>query len=193
MLTMAGLILASASPRRQELLAQLGVTPTQIWSPDVDETPLKDEQPQHYTARVAALKAAAGTAKFPENFIIAADTSVACGRRILGKPADAADARRMLELLSGRRHRVYTGVSIVAPDGRAVNRLSMTVVQFKRLTAAEISSYLANNEWHGVAGAYKIQGLAEGFITRINGSYSGVVGLPLYETRQMLIGVGYRI
>ncbi len=189
---MAGLILASASPRRLELLAQLGITPKQVWAPDVDETPLKDEQPQHYTARVAALKAAAGVVQFPENFILAADTSVACGRRILGKPVDAADAKRMVHLLSGRRHRVYTAISIIAPDGRTAQRLSMTVVQFKRLDGSEIKNYLASGEWQGVAGGYKIQGLAEGFVMRINGSYSGIVGLPLYDTRQMLVGLGYK-
>ena len=188
---MADLILASASPRRLELLAQIGITPISVWPADVDETALKDEEPQHYVVRMASLKAAAAHQQFPENYVLAADTIVACGRRILGKPQNEADAKRMLTLLSGRRHRVYTAVEIYAPNGQHTKRLSLTIVQFKRLSERDLQNYLASHEWQGAAGAYKIQGLAEAFVMRINGSYSGVVGLPLYETKQMLNGLGY--
>lgn len=189
---MAGLILASASPRRLELLAQIGIIPTQIWAAEVDESALPHELPQIYAPRVATLKAAAARAQFPDNYVLAADTIVACGRRILGKPKDQADAAHMLQLLSGRRHRVYTAVHIMAPNGKSAARLSMTMVQFKPLSVEELRDYLASGDWQGVAGAYRIQGLAEGLVQRINGSYSGVVGLPLYETKQMLNGLGFK-
>ena len=133
------------------------------------------------------------SARRPEAVVLAADTVVAVGRRILGKPADEGDARRMLELVSGRAHRVLTGVAVRAPGGRAGARLSETRVHFKRLTQGELAGYLASGEWAGAAGAYKVQGRAGAFVTALQGSYTGVVGLPLYETACLLEGVGWRL
>ena len=141
---------------------------------------------------MARAKAEAAAAAEPGAFLLAADTVVACGRRILDKPIDAAGARRWLELLSGRRHRVWGGLCAIGPDGRRAERLVMTQVVFKRLSAGEIDAYLASEEWRGKAGAYAIQGAAGGFVKRINGSYSNVVGLSLFETRALLEGLGYR-
>jgi len=180
------LILASASPRRKELLAQIGITPDAIVPADIDETPRKDELPLPYVGRMANEKAAAIAAQFPNDIVLAADTIVTLGRRILGKPVDAKDAARMLELMSGRRHRVCTAVTVIAPNQKSRSRTTETTVQIKRLTDAEIRVYIASGEWEGKAGAYAIQGRAEVFIKAINGSYSGVVGLPLYETANLL-------
>ena len=184
------LILASSSPRRAALLAQLGIEPAEVAAADIDETPETGELPRHLAGRLAEAKARAVAADFPGDFVLGADTVVACGRRILDKPADAEAARRHISLLSGRRHRVYGGVSLVGPDGRSHARLVMTQVSVKRLSAAEIDEYLASGEWKGKAGAYAIQGRAGGFVTRINGSYSNVVGLPLHETLALLKGLG---
>ncbi|ONF96579.1 Maf family protein [Sphingomonas jeddahensis] len=185
----AELILASASPRRLALLAQIGVTPARVVAPDVDETPLKAERPRDYVLRVATAKAVA-VPRRPSAVVLAADTSIAVGRRILGKPADEADLLRMLELLSGRRHHCLSAVVVVGIDGKMRTRLSDTVVAFKPLTAAEIATYVASGEGMGKAGGYAIQGRAEGFVRRIAGSYSGVVGLPLFETRALLSASG---
>ena len=187
------LILASASPRRRELLAQVGITPDQIIPAEIDETPHKDELPLPYVQRLAAEKAAAIAAQFPDAVVLAADTIVAVGRRILGKPVDAADAARMWKLMSGRRHQVCTAVALAAPNTKVRTRLVETTVQFKRLTAQEVSAYIATGEWEGKAGAYAIQGRAEIFIKAIHGSYSNVVGLPLLETRQLLDGAGVKL
>ncbi len=184
----ADLILASASPRRLSLLAQIGVVPARVVAPDVDETPLKDERPRDYVQRVAAAKAAAVPCGDGE-VVLAADTSIAVGRRILGKPADEADLVRMLDLLSGRRHHCLSAVVVVA-NGKTRTRLSDTIVAFKSLTPAEIRAYVASGEGMGKAGGYAIQGRAEAFIRRIDGSYSGVVGLPLFETRALLAAAG---
>jgi septum formation protein len=186
---MPDLILASASPRRLELLARLGVVPKSVVSADIDETPAKGELPRVYAARMAREKAeAAGDSAA---FVLAGDTVVAAGRRILPKAEDQATARRCLELLSGRRHRVLSAVALRAPDGTLRERLSETQVRFKRLSPEEISAYLAGGEWHGKAGGYAIQGSAEGLIAWIAGSHSGVVGLPLFETRALLKGAGF--
>jgi septum formation protein len=185
------LILASASPRRRELLARLGITPSGIVPADIDETPLPDEIPRVYAIRMArekALAAASGNAH-----VLAGDTVVALGRRILPKAEDEATARRCLQLLSGRRHRVLSAVALRAPDGQVRERLSETIVRFKPLSAAEIEMYLASREWHGKAGGYAIQGLAEALIAWIGGSHSGVVGLPLFETRALLQAAGFAI
>lgn len=190
------LILASASPRRRELLAQVGLAPDDIDPAHIDETAGKGELPGPLARRLAEAKAVAVAARHPDAFVLAADTVVGVGRRIVGKPDDAAEARRFLQLLSGRRHRVLGGICIVAPasqgGGRAV-RLSTTMVRFKRLTAAEIDAYLATGEWQGKAGAYAIQGHAAAFIPAINGSYTNVVGLDLAATAAMLAGLGYRL
>jgi septum formation protein len=185
------LILASASPRRRELLARLGLDPVRVVHADIDETPHKAEVPREYAARMArekALAAADATAH-----VLAGDTVVAVGRRILPKAEDEATARQCLALLSGRRHRVLSAVALRAPDGTLRERLSETQVRFKNLSAEEISAYLAGGEWHGKAGGYAIQGSAEGLIAWISGSHSGVVGLPLFETRALLKSAGFSV
>ena len=186
------LILASASPRRLELLAKAGVSPAEILPADIDETPLKGELPRVLAARLALEKARAVAGQRPDACILAADTVVACGRRLLEKPADADDARRFLKLLSGRRHRVYGGIALITPEQKNVVRVVETVVQFKKLSAAETDFYVESGEWEGKAGGYGIQGAAEMFIKSIRGSYSNVVGLSLYDTMQILNGNGYR-
>ncbi|MDN3567998.1 Maf family protein [Paeniroseomonas aquatica] len=184
-------MLASASPRRLDLLARIGVVPDRVLPTDVDETPLKAELPRPLAGRLAALKAAAAAAASPGALVLAADTVVGVGRRILGKPADAAEARRFLALLSGRRHHVYTGVVVVTPEGRSLSRLVDTILTFQRLTEQQIDDYLAGGEWQGKAGGYAIQGKAEVFVRFLSGSHSSVVGLPLFETAQLLRGVGW--
>jgi septum formation protein len=185
------LILASASPRRLELLHQIGLEPDRVEPAAVDETVRTHELPRKHAARLAETKARAVAALFPEDFVLAADTVVACGRRILPKALDEATARRCLELLSGRRHRVFGGVFVLAPGGVARARLVETIVAFKRLETREIAAYLASGEWHDKAGGYAIQGRAAAFVRQLNGSYSNVVGLPLYETAMLLRGLGY--
>jgi septum formation protein len=189
--TTPSLILASASPRRRELLARLGIEPVRVVHADIDETPLKAELPRDYAVRMAREKARA--AGDPSAHVLAGDTVVAVGRRILPKAEDEATARRCLELLSGRRHRVLSAIALAAPDGRLRERLSESQVRFKRLSQAEIAAYLAGGEWHGKAGGYAIQGSAEGLIAWLGGSHSGVVGLPLYETRALLKAAGFAV
>ena len=184
------LTLASASPRRRELLARLGLIPAAITSADIDETPQRDEMPRAYALRMAREKALAVEA---EGYVLAGDTVVAAGRRILPKAEEEATARRCLELLSGRRHTVLSAIALRAPDGSIRERLNETVVRFKRLSEAEIAAYLAGREWHDKAGGYAIQGSAEGLVQWIRGSHSGVMGLPLYETRVMLLAAGFRL
>ena len=183
------LILGSASPRRQELLARLGVVPDAVRPADIDETPAKGELPRPYTERMAREKAAAVDAG-PEDLVLAADTTVAAGRRILGKPADADQARAFLELLSGRRHRVVTAVALRRGE-RLWQRRVESAVKMKRLSEVEIRAYLESGEWQGKAGGYAIQGRAEAFIPWMQGSYSGVMGLPLAETVALLQGAGW--
>lgn len=184
------LILASASPRRLELLARIGVTPGAVVPAAIDETPRKAELPRLYVERMAAEKAHAVAAAHPGEIILAADTVVVAGRRILPKAEDETTALACLELLSGRRHRVLTAVSVIDATGKHRQRLTDTIVTFKPLTAAERAAYLASNEWQGKAGGYAIQGRAEGFVRYLAGSYSGVVGLPLFETRNLLLSAG---
>ncbi len=183
------LILASASPRRRELIARLGIAPARVGGADIDETPHKDELPRLYAQRMAREKALA--AADDSAFVLAGDTVVACGRRILPKAEDEATARRCLSLLSGRRHRVLSAIALRAPDGTLRERMSETQVRFKRLSDEEIDAYVAGGEWHGKAGGYAIQGSAEGLIAWIAGSHSGVVGLPLFETRALLKAAGF--
>lgn len=185
------LILASASPRRKELLARLGVIPERVVSADIDETPLPGEPPRDYARRMARSKARA--VEDDSAHILAGDTVVACGRRILPKADDEATARKCLELLSGRRHRVISAIALRAPGGELSERLSETQVRFKRLERAEIDAYLASGEWRGKAGGYAIQGAAEGLVAWLSGSHSGVVGLPLFETRALLRNAGFAI
>lgn len=183
------LVLASTSPRRRELLARIGLEPARIAAPDIDETPLKGELPRAYVARLAESKARA-VDRSADEVVLAGDTTVAVGRRILEKPADEADLRRMLGLLSGRRHHVYSGVCVVAADDRPRVRVADTVVAFKRLTPAEIDWYVASGEGMGKAGGYAIQGKAEMFVRFLSGSHSNVVGLPIFETRALLTSAG---
>jgi septum formation protein len=185
------LILASASPRRRELLARLGVTPTAVSAADIDEAPAKAELPRTYAERMAREKALAVMGG--EAHVLAGDTVVAVGRRILPKAEDEAAARKCLALLSGRRHRVLSSVALRQPDGTLRERLSETVVRFKPLSASEIDAYIEGGEWHGKAGGYAIQGSAEGLIAWISGSHSGVMGLPLFETRALLKAAGFAI
>jgi len=185
------LILASASPRRRELLGRLGVEPCAIAAADIDETPHEDEQPRAYARRMAREKAEAIAGDGAH--VLAGDTVVALGRRILPKAEDEATARRCLELLSGRRHRVLSAIALKAPDGSLRERLSDTVVRFKPLSQTEMGHYLAGGEWEGKAGGYAIQGSAESLIAWISGSHSGVVGLPLFETRALLGAAGFTI
>jgi septum formation protein len=182
------LILASASPRRLDLLRQIGVVPDRVTSPDIDETPLPDELPRALALRLARAKAAAAAS--PDGFVLAADTVVAAGRRILPKAEDEAAARACLDLLSGRRHRVFSAVVLRGPDGKGGERVVESAVTFMRLTDAQKRAYLASGEWRGKAGGYAIQGSAAAFIRFLSGSYSGVVGLPLFETAQLLRGHG---
>lgn len=179
-------MLASASPRRLQLLAQIGVTPDAVVAADIDETPLKGEMPRRLAVRLARSKAEA--VKAESALVLAADTVVAVGRRILPKAETEAEARACLALLSGRAHRVYTGVAVRAADASVRTRLVETRVTFKRLAQAEIEAYIASGEWRGKAGGYAAQGLAARYITNIIGSYSSIVGLPLYETANLLEG-----
>jgi len=185
------LILASASPRRVELLARLGVVADVIDPANIDETPVKAERPRAYAQRMAAEKAAAVAARHAGALILAADTVVAAGPRILPKAEDEATARLCLTLLSGRRHRVLSAVCLIDGDGKPHHRLSESVLTFKRLSPDEIESYIAGGEWHGKAGGYAIQGYAESYVRALSGSHSGVMGLPLFETRALLTAAGY--
>jgi len=187
------LVLASASPRRLELLRQIGIVPDHVEPADIDETPRPRELPAGHVVRLAEAKARAVRPRHPDAFILAADTVVACGRRILPKAEDEATARACLTLLSGRRHRVYGGIALLSPGGDLAIRQVVSQVTFKRLSDEEVATYLASGEWHGKAGGYAIQGHAAALIPWIAGSYSNVVGLPLYETAQLLAGRGYPI
>lgn len=184
------LTLASASPRRRELLDRLALIPDAITPADIDETPLSGELPRAYAVRMGREKALAVTAP---GHVLAGDTVVAVGRRILPKTETETAARACLELMSGRRHQVLSSVVLRGPDGVLRERLSETVVHFKRLSTEEITAYLANGEWRGKAGGYAIQGAAEGLIAWIRGSHSGVMGLPLYETRALLKAAGFAV
>jgi len=187
----APLVLASASPRRHALLAQIGITPDAVAPADLDETPQARELPRDYAQRLARAKAAAVAVDHTGAYVLAADTVVACGRRILPKAEDEPTARECLGLLSGRRHRVLTAVAVVTPDGRTKDRVVETAVRVKRLSEAEIDTYVSSGEWQGKAGGYAIQGRAGALVPWINGSYSNVVGLPLAETHALLLGMGW--
>lgn len=183
-------MLASASPRRLDLLAQIGIAPDLVDPADIDETPARNELPRDHAARLADEKAQAVRARHADAVILAADTVVALGRRILPKAEDAETARRCLSMLSGRRHKVIGGLTVIGADGRAWRRLVTSSVKFKRLEKAEINAYIDSGEWDGKAGGYAIQGRAAALIPWIEGSWSNVVGLPLYETAQLLRSAG---
>lgn len=187
---MPPLILASASPRRQQLLARIGVIADAIVPADIDESARKGELPRVYARRMATEKAAVVAALHPDAAILSGDTVVATGRRILPKAESEADARMCLDLLSGRRHMVLSAVTLLLPGGRSLHRLSESTVTFKRLHPDETDAYIASGEWQGKAGGYAIQGSAEALIRAMAGSYSGIMGLPLYETRSMLVTAG---
>lgn len=187
----APLILASASPRRVDLLRQIGIIPDRILAAGIDETPRPGELPPQLALRLAVAKADAVAAGHPGHFVLAGDTVVACGRRILPKAESVTEARACLTLLSGRRHRVLSGLCVIAPNGRRASRVVTSQVTFRRFDAAELEAYLAGLEWQGKAGGYAIQGRAAVFVRQLIGSYSAVVGLPLQETEQLLRGLGY--
>jgi septum formation protein len=185
------MILASASPRRLELLARIGVVPDAVDPADIEETPLKGELPLPYARRMAAEKAAAVALRYPGKVVLGADTVVAAGRRILPKAEAREEALACLTLLSGRRHRVHSAVCVIDAAGQARHRVSTSILTFKRLGVAEIQAYLDGGEWQGKAGGYAVQGYAEAFVRQLSGSHSGVMGLPLFETRALLIASDY--
>ena len=186
------LILGSSSPRRLQLLAQIGVTPDLVKGPDIDETPKPKEIPDAYCLRMALEKNAALQAEFANDYIITADTTVVVGRRILGKPDDRDDAEKMLKLLSGRAHRIYTSLAVKAPGRNTTSRLSISRVKVKHIGESELQEFLADEKnWQGFAGSYSLQGQFARFIINVQGSPSGIIGLPLYETTQLLKGQGY--
>ncbi len=193
------LILASASPRRLALLEQVGLRPEMLVPTEIDETPNRRELPRNLALRLAKAKADAAWSSSRikelegECYLLAADTVVAVGRRIIPKPEIAADAAAGLKLLSGRSHRVYTAICVIAPNGKQKTRVVETRVRFKRLSRQDLESYLSTGEWRDKAGGYAIQGRAEAFVMNISGSYSSVVGLPLYDTIQLLTGTGYPV
>lgn len=186
------LVLASTSPRRRDLLTRIGALPDRIAAPEVDEDVRPGELPRPYVLRVAMAKAHA-VARAADEIVLAGDTTIAVGRRILGKPEDEADLRRMLGLLSGRRHHCLSAVCVIDMAGKARTRVSDTIVTFKRLSHAEIDWYVASGEGMGKAGGYAIQGKAEAFVRFLSGSHSGVVGLPVFETRALLEASGYQL
>ncbi len=180
------IVLASASPRRLTLLAQIGVTPDGVQAAEIDEAPRKGELPRDLARRLAGAKARAVAERCPGSWVLGADTVVACGRRALPKASTEREARMCLQRLSGRRHRVYGGVALVGPQGDVTDRIVITSVAFKRLSSEEMDAYLTSKEWEDKAGAYAVQGLAAAFVRSLVGSYSNVVGLPLYETAALL-------
>ncbi|TZG26012.1 Maf family protein [Sphingomonas montanisoli] len=184
------LILASSSPRRRELIGRLGIEADAIDPADIDETERKGELPLAYVKRIAAEKAAIVAARHPGAVVLGADTVVAAGRRLLHKTDEEAEARTFLKLLGGRRHRCHSAVTVIDAAGAARHRVSSSIIAFKPLSDAEIDAYLARGEWQGKAGAYAIQGYAESWVRMLSGSYSGVMGLPLFETRALLIAAG---
>ena len=185
------LVLASASPRRLVLLAQIGIVPARVMAADIDETPRRDEPPRELVRRLARAKVEFVAS--PGMCVLGADTVVALGRRVLPKAEDAATCRACLGKLSGRRHTVLTAIVLLAPDGRRTERVAESVVAFSRLTPEQIEAYVAGGEWQGKAGGYAIQGAAASFVRFLSGSYSNVVGLPLFETAQLLRGIGWAV
>jgi septum formation protein len=188
---LSGLVLASASPRRLALIGRLGITPAAVDAADLDETPHKGERPRAHAARLAREKALAVAARHAGHYVLAADTVVAVGARILPKAEDEITARACLALMSGRRHHVSTAVALVAPDGRLYEVPSESIVIFHRLTLQDVDALIAAGDWQGKAGGYALQGAAEAFVRWMAGSWSGIVGLPLSETRRLLARAGF--
>lgn len=188
-----GLALASASPRRLDLLRQIGLVPDRVDPADIDETPLRDERPRQLALRLAVAKGEAVRARLPGMYVLSADTVVAVGRRLLPKTETEDEVRACLHLLSGRKHDVLTGVAVFSPDGRVASRVVEARVDFKRLSVQETEGYIRSGEWKGKAGGYGIQGRAGAFVIGVAGSYPAIVGLPLYETVSMLEGLGYPV
>lgn len=187
------LVLASASPRRKELLSQIGITPDVIDPADIAEMAKSGELPRHLAHRLAHEKAAVTASRHHGAFVLAADTVVAIGRRDLGKATDETEAKRYLKMLSGRKHRVHTGISLITPDGRQISKCVTSHVTFKHLDPFDIRNYIASGEWQGKAGAYAIQGLGSLFVRQIQGSYSNIVGLPLFEVSNLLNGNSFNV
>ena len=185
------LVLASGSPRRLHVLSRLGIVPDHVFPANVDETPVEAELPRALAIRLARIKAAVVVKQYPDAVVLAADTVVGLGRRVLGKPSIEAEASRFLEMLSGRRHRVVTAICVISSREGRRERLVSSALAFQRLTSAEIADYVGSGEWRGCAGGYSIQGRAEAFVRFLSGSHSGVVGLPMFETTQILRGVGW--
>ena len=186
-------VLASSSPQRVTLLRQIGIIPDRIVKAEIDETPFQSETPIKLAERLSLAKAKVVAENNQRSFVLAADTVVACGKRALLKAKSIEQARSFLELLSGRRHRVYSGVTIISPSNKVHTRVVITRVIFKRLSRQEVENYVETDEWQNKSGAYAIQGRAAKFVRSINGSYSNVVGLPLFETSQILLGVGFKL
>lgn len=186
------ILLASASPRRLELLRQINITPDKVAPAEIDETPLKQEKPHKLAQRLSLEKAQAVRGDYPEHYILAADTVVSCGQKILDKALSASQAETYLKKLSGRRHHVHGGITLITPEGREFTRHCVTKVQFKPLSANEIAAYIDSGEWEGKAGGYAIQGYAGSFVKYMAGSYSNVVGLSLYDTMKILQSAGFK-
>ncbi len=189
---MSKLVLASASPRRKMLLEQIGIKPDIIEPSDIDETPYQKELPRDYALRIATQKAEKSSKKYSKYFVLSADTVVACGRRILPKAENEKQVEECLNILSGKQHSVITAVAIVSPEGGMSIKIVTTKIKLKQLTKQEIEHYVASGQGVGKAGGCAIQGIAGCFAKQINGSYSGILGLPLYETKNLLIGAGYK-
>lgn len=193
------LILASGSPRRLELLKQIGIDPARLMPMDIDETPSRLEHPRTLSRRLstqkaeAAFRAIRNDASWQDSYILGSDTVVAVGRRIVGKAEYSDEAVAALHLLSGRSHWVYTGICLITPNGKIRQKVAETKVRFKRLTTEEIDAYVSSGQWRGKAGAYGIQGIAGSFVQKLTGSYTNVVGLPLYETANLLAGEGFNL
>lgn len=184
------ILLASASSRRLDLLRQINAVPDKVLPTDIDETPLPSEKPKDLVKRLSQQKAEAASNQNPDFFVLAADTVVACGQKILDKPENEEQAKKYLKKLSGRRHRVYGGITMITPEKRVFTRSCVTLVQFKPLSDGDIKTYIESGEWEGKAGGYAIQGLAGAFIKHLSGSYSNVVGLSLYDTMKILESSG---
>ncbi len=186
------LILASASPRRLELLTRMGFAPDKVAPADIDETPKKGEKPLDYCKRVAKEKAEVIAKQYPDSFILSADTTAVAGNVILGKPEDRADAKRIILKMAGRKHQVHTAICIITPKGEKRSKVVSTTVRFKNLNDHEVEEYLDTNQWEGKAGAYGLQEDPGAFVIDIQGSFSSVIGLPMYETKNLLLSLGYK-
>ena len=187
------LVLASASARRVELLKQIGITPDIVIPADINETPIKNEKPRDLAQRLSMEKAKHVFNQNKNCYVLAADTVVACGQQVLDKATSAEQASKYIQKLSSRRHHVYGGITLITPEGKSITRLCDTMVQFKKLSAQDIRSYIESNEWNGKAGGYAVQGFAGSFVKYLSGSYSNVVGLSLYDTMNILQSGSYKI